>query len=275
MSDIDRYAVFGNPIAHSKSPSIHRLFAEQTGQNIGYDAQLVAIDNFDNAVLSFCSNGGKGLNITVPFKQAAWELCARRSPRAERAGAVNTMVLHGPNEYFGDNTDGIGLARDLIQNHDIKLAGRKILILGAGGAVRGVLEPLLGNKPEQLTIANRTVDKAIQLAEVFRDDGNINGCGFSDLKHMSFDVVINATSASLQGEMPDLPDGIINEDTFCYDMMYAKQPTVFMEWAMARGCRNTSDGLGMLVEQAAESFSIWRGVAPDTAPVIAAVRDTL
>lgn len=275
MSDIERYAVFGNPISHSKSPAIHKLFAEQTGQNIGYDAQLVALDNFDNAVRSFCSNGGKGLNITVPFKQAAWDLCTRRSPRAERAGAVNTMVLHDPDNYYGDNTDGIGLARDLVQNHGIRMAGKKILVLGAGGAVRGVLEPLLGNKPGLLTIANRTVDKALQLAEMFSTDGNITGCGFSDLKHHSFDLVINATSASLQGEMPDLPDGIISADSFCYDMMYASEATVFMQWAQQRGCNNIADGLGMLVEQAAESFSIWRGVEPQTAPVIDAIRQSL
>lgn len=275
MSNPDRYAVFGNPIEHSLSPAIHALFAEQTGEDIAYDAQLVAVDDFDEAVRRFCEAGGRGLNITVPFKESAFKIASRRSPRAERAGAVNTLVLHSAGNYFGDTTDGIGLARDLIQNLGLSLTDRKLLILGAGGAVRGVLEPLLGNRPSQLTIANRTVEKALQLAEHFADAGNINGCGFDDLEHQSFDIIINATSASLHGQMPDLPEGILSADSFCYDMMYGKGDTVFMQWAMQRGCDKVCDGLGMLIEQAAESFSIWRGVAPETDGVIRAIRERL
>ena len=275
MSQPDRYAVFGNPIKHSRSPAIHKLFAEQTGQELEYEAQLVALDAFPQAVEAFCKTGGKGLNITVPFKQTAFDLAGNLSPRAKRAGAVNTLVLHDVDDYYGDNTDGIGLARDLIRNHSLILAGKKILILGAGGAVRGVLDPLLGNKPTQLTVANRTVEKAIALAETFSDAGNINGCGFDDLAHQSFDVIINATSASLKGEMPNLPRSIVYDQSFCYDMMYASEPTVFMRWAETNGAGHISDGLGMLVEQAAESFSIWRGIEPDTRPVIQAIRASL
>jgi shikimate dehydrogenase len=271
---IDKYAVFGNPIAHSRSPAIHAMFAEQTGQKIEYTAQLVAIDTFDQAVHEFAQNHGRGLNITVPFKQAAFELATNLSPRAKRAGAVNTFVIHKFDDYFGDNTDGIGLARDLIRNHKLTLAGKKILLLGAGGAVRGALEALLGNKPQQLTIANRTVEKALTLAEEFADLGNISGCGFDDLQHQRFDVLINATSASLKGELPPLPTALIHKDSFCYDMMYADRPTMFMQWAHENGAArdNITDGLGMLVEQAAESFRIWRGVEPETQAVIASLR---
>ncbi len=273
----DQYAVFGNPIAHSKSPAIHALFAEQTGQRMQYRAILAPIDGFEQAVREFAVAGGKGINITVPFKQAAFALASRLSPRAERAGAVNTFVIHDSDEYFGDNTDGIGLARDLIRNHGLTLSGKRILLLGAGGAVRGALEALFGNRPQQLTIANRTVEKAIQLADDFTDLGNINGLGFDDLAAMQFDLIINGTSASLKGEMPPVPASVIHADTFCYDMMYAAKPTVFMQWAADNGATtaNISDGLGMLVEQAAESFKLWRGVEPQTQPVIEAIRASL
>ena len=277
MAEPDQYAVFGNPIAHSKSPAIHALFAEQTGQQMEYRAILAPIDGFEQAVREFAAAGGKGINITVPFKQAAFALASRLSPRAERAGAVNTFVIHNSDEYFGDNTDGIGLARDLIRNHGLTLSGKRILLLGAGGAVRGALEALLGNRPQQLTIANRTVEKAIQLADDFADLGNINGLGFDDLAAMQFDLIINGTSASLKGEMPSVPASVIHADTFCYDMMYAAEPTVFMQWAANHGAvaANISDGLGMLVEQAAESFKLWRGVEPQTRPVIEAIRASL
>ena len=277
MAEPDQYAVFGNPIAHSKSPAIHALFAEQTGQQMEYRAILAPIDGFEQAVREFAAAGGKGINITVPFKQAAFALASRLSPRAERAGAVNTFVIHNSDEYFGDNTDGIGLARDLIRNHGLTLSGKRILLLGAGGAVRGALEALLGNRPQQLTIANRTVEKAIQLADDFADLGNINGLGFDDLAAMQFDLIINGTSASLKGEMPSVPASVIHADTFCYDMMYAAEPTVFMQWAANHGAvaANISDGLGMLVEQAAESFKLWRGVEPQTQPVIEAIRASL
>ena len=273
MSDtIDRYAVFGNPIEHSKSPFIHARFAEQTGQQMEYTAELVEVGDFDKAVDRFAKTNGKGLNITVPFKQDAWHLATHRSERAERAGAVNTLVINGPGDYFGDNTDGIGLTRDLIKNHALELEGKYILVVGAGGAVRGVIEPLLACKPASLTIANRTKDKALQLAEDFHELGNIRGCGLDEFGTDHYDIIINGTSASLSGELPSLPATLLHENTFCYDMMYATEPTPFMRWARQHGAKHVVDGKGMLVEQAAESFRIWRGCEPDTAPVIEALR---
>ena len=272
---IDRYAVFGNPISHSKSPQIHSAFAQQTGQNLVYTAELAEVENFEQAVKAFIKNNGKGINITVPFKLQAWQLATQRSARAERAGAVNTIIVRNDGSYFGENTDGIGLVRDLSNNHQIKLKQKKILILGAGGAVRGVIEPIMEKNPAELVIANRTVEKAIQLAEEFSDLGNITGCGFDELKNQSFDVVINGTSASLHGDMPPLPDTLFNDNACAYDMMYAAEPTVFMEWASQHSAANVFDGLGMLVEQAAESFNLWRGVQPETKPVINAIRASL
>jgi len=268
---IDRYAVFGNPIEHSKSPFIHARFAEQTGQQLIYTAERVDVGDFNNAVARFAENNGKGLNITVPFKQDAWKLATQRSERAERAGAVNTLVINGTGDYFGDNTDGVGLVRDLVRNHKLELEGKRILIVGAGGAVRGVIEPLLAGKPASLTIANRTREKALQLAEDFSDLGNIRGCGLDEFGTDSYDIIINGTSASLSGELPSLPATLVNENTFCYDMMYANEPTAFMRWAQQLGAKRVVDGKGMLVEQAAESFRIWRGCEPETAPVIEAL----
>ncbi|MCK5001421.1 MAG: shikimate dehydrogenase [Gammaproteobacteria bacterium] len=272
---MDHYAVFGNPISHSKSPQIHTLFAQQTGQILIYTAELAEVDNFEEAVNAFVANNGKGINITVPFKQQAWQLAAQRSSRAERAGAVNTIIVKQGGSYFGENTDGVGLARDLSNNHQIELKQKKILILGAGGAVRGVIEPIMEKNPAELVIANRTVEKAIQLAEDFSDLGDIIGCGFDALEDQSFDIVINGTSASLQGDLPPLPDALFNDNACAYDMMYSEKPTVFMEWASQHGAENVFDGLGMLVEQAAESFNLWRGVQPETQPVIDAIRNSL
>jgi shikimate dehydrogenase len=272
MSDkIDRYAVFGNPIEHSKSPFIHALFAQETGQQLIYTAELVEPGDFENAVARFAASNGKGLNITVPFKQEAWRLATRRSERAERAGAVNTLVIHGEGDYYGDNTDGVGLVRDLINNHKFQIEDKQILIIGAGGAVRGVIEPLLDCHPASLTIANRTKAKALQLAHDFSDLGNIKGCGLDEFGTDSYDLIINGTSASLGGELPALPDTLINDHTFCYDMMYAAEATPFMRWAQQRGARKVADGKGMLVEQAAESFRLWRGCTPETAKVIEAL----
>ena len=268
----DRYAVMGNPIAHSKSPRIHALFAEQTGQDLEYSAILVEHGGFPDAVAGFVADGGKGLNITVPFKEEAWELAASHSPRAERAGAVNTLLLDAEGNHFGDNTDGAGLVRDLTHNHRCEIAGRRLLLVGAGGAARGVLEPLLAEHPALLVIANRTASKAIELARHFCDLGRVEGCGLDDVDGHVFDLVINATAASLQGEVPALPPGIISPDTWCYDMMYGREPTAFMHWAGELEATVTMDGLGMLVEQAAESFYLWRKVRPDTAPVIRALR---
>ncbi len=274
---VDRYAVIGNPIAHSKSPMIHALFAEQTAQAMQYEARLAPLDGFEAAVRDFAATGGKGLNVTVPFKQAAYALASRLSPRAERAGAVNTLVIDDAEHCFGDNTDGVGLARDLIRNHGLTLAGKRILLLGAGGAVRGVLQALLGNKPQQLTIVNRTVEKALRLAADFADLGAVNGMGYDELGAVAFDLVINATSASLDGDLPPLPASVLHADSFCYDMMYAAEATVFMRWALGHGLPETavSDGLGMLVEQAAESFRLWRGVEPQTQSVLRQVRASL
>ena len=272
---IDRYAVFGNPIAHSKSPQIHTLFAEQTEQQLVYTAELAEVENFDQRIADFVKDNGKGMNITVPFKQQAWELSTKRSARAERAGAVNTIIVKEDGSYFGENTDGIGLIRDLTKNHQVGLKGKRILILGAGGAVRGVIEPIMKQAPAELYIANRTFPKALELAVDFSDLGKIKGCGFDALEGESFDVVINGTSASLHGDLPPLPDGLFNDNACAYDMMYAAKPTVFMDWASQHGAENVFDGLGMLVEQAAESFNLWRGVQPETQAVITTIKNSL
>ncbi len=269
---IDRYAVFGNPIAHSKSPQIHTLFAEQTGQSLIYTAELAEIGQFDQAVKNFIDNGGKGLNVTVPFKEDAWNCATQRSPRAQRAGAVNTLKLQDDGSLFGDTTDGIGLVRDLMQNHAVPIKNKSILLIGAGGAVRGVLQALLEQQPASLLIANRTKHKAVQLADDFSDLGRISGCGLDEINDAGFDIVINGTSPSLQGELPPIPESIFKTTTCSYDMMYSAQATPFMQWSSTHGAAQIFDGLGMLVEQAAESFYIWREVRPETAPVIKQLR---
>ncbi|MFO7593907.1 MAG: shikimate dehydrogenase [Pseudomonadota bacterium] len=272
MAKIDQYAVMGNPIAHSKSPLIHSLFAEQTGQKLEYRAILVEVGQFSEAVAGFREAGGKGLNVTVPFKRDAWRLVDERSERAGLAGAVNTIVLRDDDTLFGDNTDGIGMVRDITENQGVVIEGKKVLILGAGGAVRGVLGPLLQQQPAGVVIANRTPERAVELADAFEELGEVEGCGFDDLDGSRYDIVINGTSASLKGEVPPLPEAILTRGAFCYDMMYGDKPTAFMTWADDEGCERISDGLGMLVEQAAESFHIWRGVRPKTAEVIEAIR---
>jgi len=272
MTDLqDHYAVMGNPIAHSKSPLIHTLFAQQTGQQMHYEAILVALDGFEQAVDEFRQAGGRGLNITVPFKQQAWALARKRSPRAELAGAVNTLDFSN-DSCFGDNTDGVGLVRDLLDNHRLELQGQDILVLGAGGAVRGVLAPLLEQQPRKIIIGNRTASKAVELATLFAGLGNIVGMGLDALPPQPFDLIINGTAASLHGDVPAVPAACVNDSTCTYDMMYAAQPTAFMTWAQGQGARKCIDGLGMLVEQAAESFYIWRKLRPETQPVIAALR---
>lgn len=266
----DRYAVMGNPIGHSKSPRIHRLFAEQTRQDLSYQAILVPVDGFTAAVEQFRKEAGKGLNITVPFKQQAWQLADQRSERAERAGAVNTLSIEN-GKMIGDNTDGVGLVRDLTENHQVSLHNKAVLLLGAGGAARGVISPLLAQSPSAITIANRTVSKAVELATLFEDLGAIRGCGFPDLANQRFDIIINATAAGLDGKTPPLPAGVITASTTCYDMMYSNEPTAFVQYARQRGAEKIFDGLGMLVEQAAESFFIWRGVRPETSDIIHAL----
>lgn len=258
----DRYAVFGNPIAHSKSPFIHGRFAAATGQDLSYEALLAPRDDFPGAVAAFVAAGGKGANVTVPFKEEAFRLCQRRSPRAELAGAVNTLVFRD-GEIFGDNTDGAGLVRDLEHNLGLSLAGKRLLLLGAGGAARGVLGPLLAAKPATLVIANRTPAKATDLATRFAHLGAVTGGGYGDIQG-PFDVVINATSASLGGDLPPLPAGVFAPGAAAYDMMYGKGDTPFLAFARQQGVTLLADGLGMLLEQAAESFFLWRGLRPDT-----------
>lgn len=272
MSDL--YCVFGNPIAHSKSPVIHARFASQTGQDLTYLARLAPLGSFAEAVAAFVAEGGRGANVTVPFKEDAFRLANRLTERAARAGAVNTLVF-GADGVTGDNTDGAGLVRDITVNLAVSLAGRRILLLGAGGASRGVIAPLMACAPACLYVANRTADKAVSLAAVFADLGEVAGGGFADLAGQQFDVVINATSASLSGEALPLPSGIFAEGAFAYDMMYGKGETPFMVLAREQGAVRCADGLGMLAEQAAEAFLIWRGVRPSTVEVLAELRATL
>ena len=267
-SSIDNYAVMGSPVAHSKSPQIHTAFAEQTKQDIFYQAIQVDDGKFKAAIKDFQTQGGMGLNITVPYKGDAWEVSEARSSRAERALAVNTISFDNAGKIIGDNTDGIGLVRDLTINQDIAIKDKDILILGAGGAVRGILDPLFDEYPGRVVIANRTVSRAEKLADIFSDRGDISACGFDGLAGSSFDIVINGTSASLQGEVPSLPEALLNNNACCYDMMYSSIDTPFVSWAKVHGASKASDGFGMLVEQAAESFFIWRGVRPETGSVI-------
>ncbi|MBH9340545.1 shikimate dehydrogenase [Pseudomonas aeruginosa] len=271
---MDRYCVFGNPIGHSKSPLIHRLFAEQTGQALAYEAQLAPLDDFAGFARRFFEQG-KGANVTVPFKEEAYRLVDELSERATRAGAVNTLVRLDGGRLRGDNTDGAGLLRDRTVNAGVQLRDRRVLLLGAGGAVRGVLAPFLGERPAQLLVANRTAEKAVALAGEFADLGAVRGCGFADVEG-PFDLIVNGTSASLAGDVPPLAESVIERGrTVCYDMMYAKEATAFNRWAAERGAARTLDGLGMLVEQAAEAFFLWRGVRPASAPVLETLRRQL
>lgn len=272
----DRYCVFGHPIGHSKSPQIHTAFAAQSSEPMEYTAIEAPKDDFAGAWRDFVAAGGRGANVTVPFKEEAYRLCEVLSPRARRAGAVNTLVLGKDGRTFGDTTDGIGLVRDL-KHHGVTLAGARVLVLGAGGAVRGVIEPLLAEGPAEVLIANRTAEKASGLAKDFAalTDGQtrLHGSGF-DAVPAHFDVVINGTSASLGGDLPPLPDDVFAPGATAYDMMYGATLTVFLGWAAERGARPV-DGLGMLVEQAAESFTQWRNRRPDTAPVREMLRQAL
>ena len=274
---MDRYAVIGNPIAHSKSPQIHTAFARQTGQALQYEALLAPLDGFARTVEDFRAAGGRGANVTVPFKLEAFALSTRRTPRARAAGAVNTLTFDG-DEVLGDNTDGAGLVRDLLINLGHTVAGRRVLLLGAGGATRGAILPLLHAGPAELRIANRSADKAEALAADFAAEAGkarLEGGSFAALADRKFDLVINATSASLAGERLPLPRGLYAEGALAYDMMYGRSHTPFMCAALADGAARVADGLGMLVEQAAESFALWRGVRPDTAPVRAALRQQI
>ncbi len=248
------------------------LFAKQFGFKMDYRAIEAPLDGFTAAIKKFRDEGGKGCNVTVPFKQEAWKISDNKSGRAELAGAVNTLKFENDSSIHGDNTDGAGLLRDLTLNLDAKLHNKKILVLGAGGAVRGILGLLIEQAPEKLVLANRTVSKAVDLAKVFFAIGSIEPCGFEDLKEEQFDIVINGTAASLSGDVPPLPDEIFSENALAYDLMYSSQPTAFMQWAKTHGACRVSDGLGMLVEQAAESFAFWLGEMPDTEVVIKVLR---
>ena len=268
---MDRYAVIGNPIGHSKSPLIHRLFAEQTQQNLSYEALLAPLDDFAGTLRDFLQHG-QGVNVTVPFKEQAWALVDAHTPSAERAGAVNTIMRQADGSLLGDNTDGKGLVRDIQVNAGLPLRGLKILLIGAGGASRGVIQPLLAARPSQLCVVNRTVAKAEELAMLFADLGPISAAGLHWVEE-PVELSINATSASLGGEVPAISPKLARRGhTVCYDMMYASEPTPFNRWADAQGAARCIDGLGMLVEQAAEAFALWRGVRPDTAPVLATLR---
>ena len=266
----DRYVVIGNPVAHSKSPFIHAEFARQCRQDIDYRLLLAPLDGFVRTLDAFRADGGRGANVTVPFKTAAYAYAQRRSPRAEAAGAANTLVF-SRTEAFADNTDGVGLTRDMERNIGVPLHHRRLLVVGAGGAARGVIQPLL-ERGVVLTLANRTMARALELADFFAPWGKVHVLEFDALQGHTFDVVVNASAAGLAGEMPPLPSGILADDALAYDMMYGKGGTPFLGWAQTEGCTRLSDGLGMLVEQAAESFLLWRGVDPDTTPVLASLR---
>lgn len=268
----DRYAVIGNPIEHSQSPRIHQAFAEQTGEALNYSRLLGDLDRFEEEVRQFFADGGRGLNVTVPFKERAWAMVDERTRRAEAAGAVNTLIPLENGRLRGDNTDGAGLVRDLAVNHGYLLSGSRILLLGAGGASRGVLRPLLEGGPERLVVANRTPEKARQLADSLTGEGAVVGCGLDELEGEQYDLIINGTAAGLKGELPVLPENLLAPGGWTYDMMYGNVPTAFVRWGQAQGALRALDGLGMLVEQAAEAFYLWRGVRPDTGPVITLLR---
>lgn len=263
----DAYAVIGNPVAHSRSPLIHASFALQTGEDMEYQALLAPVDGFVQTVDVLRSSGARGSNVTLPFKGEACRLSTRLSERARAAQAVNTLSFRGE-EIHGDNTDGCGLTRDLTFNLDFRIPGRRILLLGAGGAARGVLFPLLEERPDVLVVANRDVAKARALGQRFP---GVMGCGYDELAGEKFDLVINATSAGLSDAVLPLPAGIYAPGSLAYEMVYGRE-TEFMRRARTDGASATADGLGMLVEQAAESFYIWRGIRPQTAPVLAAMR---
>ena len=271
-SAADEYGVFGHPVNHSLSPFIHGLFARQTGQLMSYRPYDVAPQDFAARVGEFFAQGGRGLNVTLPHKIAAVEVAAELTARAAHAAAVNTLAIKGEG-ILGDNTDGAGLVRDLCDNLGLTITNRRILVIGAGGATRGILAPLLGLAPALVVIANRTAERAEALSAAFSDLGATQGVGFEYLEPAPFDLVVNATSASLSGDMPPIPAGVIGTQTVCYDLAYGKSATAFVSWARAQGCAQALQGLGMLVEQAAESFRLWRGVRPATGAVLEVLRE--
>lgn len=268
----DRYAVFGFPIGHSKSPVIHQQFAAQTRQQLSYEAVEVKPEVFDTVLDDFFETGGQGVNCTVPLKELAYEKVDQLTERAKFSGAVNTIKRLDDGSLLGDNTDGVGLLTDLCENLGISLEGKRVLVLGAGGASRGILGPLLGAQPSELCLANRTVSKAKAMETLFSSLGRIRSSSYKDLAGKQFDLIINATSASLTGVLPPLEKGLLVQRGVCYDLAYSQEPTAFVKWGEQEGAVLSVDGLGMLVEQAAHAFKLWRGVMPDTAVVRASLR---
>lgn len=269
----DRYGVVGHPIAHSWSPFIHGLFARATGQPMSYRLYDFPPEEFEPRVRDFFTLGGRGLNVTLPHKVAAVGVANQLTTRATHAGAVNTLAAQKDGTLLGDNTDGVGLVRDLCDNLGLVIIRRRILIIGAGGATRGVLAPLLTLEPAEIVIANRTPGRAQAMAGAFARLGAVQGVGLRSISGGAFDVIINATSASLSGDIPDVPATVIGPETICYDMSYGKTDTPFIQWALKLGCARAFQGWGMLVEQAAESFRVWRGIRPGTAPVLTALKE--
>lgn len=267
-----KFAVLGHPISHSKSPVIHQSFADQFGLDISYEAIDVKPGSFAQVVRDFQASGASGCNVTVPYKVDAFNLADVHSKRAQHAGAANTLVFDDKDHIHADNTDGIGLLRDITRNLKVPLENKRILILGAGGAVRGIVPNLLGKQPLLLVIANRTAERAEEIAARFGDEGTILAGGYEVVSGAGFDVIINATTASLKGEIPPIPERCLTSKTLAYDLMYADKPTPFMQWARMQGASKVTDGLGMLVEQAAESFYIWHGRRPETLSVIMRLR---
>lgn len=270
-----RFAVFGNPIKQSRSPLIHSAFGQQCGIKLEYRAVRIELDDFERAATAFFEGGGSGLNVTVPFKERASALAEKLMPRAQRAMAANTLFLDENGTLCADNTDGVGLVRDMVANLCWQVQGARVLILGAGGAVRGVLEPLLREQPASIHIANRTVERAEALVEEFAELGTLSAGSLDDLGDQQFDLIVNAISAGLSGEMTPIPAQIVSERCCCYDMLYGAEPTPFMKWAAHNTAWAVSDGLGMLVEQAAESFYVWHRARPETQPVIQQLRGVL
>ena len=272
---LDRYAVVGNPVAHSLSPRIHSAFAQQTGEALSYTAIELPADGFAAGIADLQAQGYRGVNVTAPFKREAWELCDQLSAAAKIAGAVNTLLLLPDGQIHGDNTDGSGLVQDLTGNLDLQIKDKNILILGAGGAVRGVLEPLLAQSPAGLTIANRTLERAQALVADFTSFGKIRAVAYTQLQSAGYHLIINATAAGLSNQVPPISSAALDPKGVCYDMMYQlDSATAFVAWASAQGVNRSYDGLGMLVEQAAEAFRLWRGPRPDTGRVLSMLRDS-
>ncbi len=270
---IDRYAVFGNPISHSKSPFIHTLFARQTNQHMIYSAELAPVGEFADVVNKFFSEDGKGCNVTVPFKEEAYQYATLLTERAKLAGAVNTLKKLDDGGVMGDNTDGEGLVQDLLQ-YQVPLKGARVLLIGSGGAARGVIKPLLDQRPASITITNRTFSKAQTLAQLFQPYGEVEAIEM-DKVVQPYDLIINSTSASLDGKLPEISPGIFSTTSVSYDMMYGGGLTTFNQWAVENGCANAYDGLGMLVGQAAESFMLWRGIRPGLRQILSELRRNL